>query len=50
MRLDVLSLVIIVMASVVAMAFNYAHRPIYAAAKHLKQNLDANGNVVVKVN
>ena len=50
MRLAVLSLVIIMMASAVAMAFNYAHRPIYATAKHPKQNLDANGNIAVKVN
>ena len=48
MRLAVIALAIIVMASAIAMAFNYAHQPSYAASNHPKQNLDANGNPVVR--
>ena len=48
MRLAVIALTIIVMASTIAMAFNYAHRPSYAAPNHAKQKLDANGNAVVR--
>ena len=44
MRLAVIALVIIVMASAIAMAFNYAHQPSYAAPSHAKRNQDANGN------
>ena len=49
MRLAVLTLAITVMASAIAMAFNYAHRPSYAAPNHAQQELDANGNSVVRV-
>ena len=48
MRLAVIALVIIVMASAIAMAFNYAHQPSYAAPSHAKRNQDANGNPVVR--
>ena len=48
MRLAVIALAIIVMASAIAMAFNYAHQPSYAAPNHAKRNLDANGNPVVR--
>ena len=48
MRLAVIALVIIVMASAIALAFSYAHRPSYAAPNHAKQKLDANGNAVVR--
>ena len=46
MRLAVIALVIIVMASAIAMAFNYAHQPSYAAPSHAKRNQDANGSRV----
>ena len=49
MRLAVIALVIIVMASAIAMAFNYAHQPSYAAPSHAKRYQDANGNPVVRV-
>jgi hypothetical protein len=48
MRLAVFALAIIVMASAIAMAFNYAHRPSYAAPNDAKRNLDANGNPVIR--
>ena len=48
MRLAVIALAIIVMASAIAMAFNYAHQPSYAALNHAKRNLDATGNPVVR--
>jgi hypothetical protein len=48
MRFAVIALSIIVMASAIAMAFNYAHRPSYAAPNHAKWNLDSNGNAVVR--
>ena len=48
MRVAVLSLALIVMASAIAMAFNYAHRPSYAAPTYAKRDLDANGNSVVR--
>ena len=44
MRLAVIALAIIVMASAIAMAFNYAQQPSYAAPSHAKRNVDANGN------
>ena len=37
---------ITVMASAIAMAFNYAHQPSYAAHNHAQQELDADGNPV----
>jgi hypothetical protein len=46
MRLAVLTLAMTVMASAIAMAFNYAHRPSYAGHNHAQQNFDANGNPV----
>ena len=49
MRLAVIALAIIVMASAIAMAFNYAHQPSYAAPSHAKRYQDANGNPVVRV-
>jgi hypothetical protein len=48
MRLAVMALAIIIMASAIAMAFNYAHRPSHAAPNHAKWNLDANGNPVIR--
>ena len=49
MRLAVIALAIIVMASAIAMAFNYAHQPSYAAPNHAKRNLtDANGDPVTR--
>jgi hypothetical protein len=48
MRLAVIALAIIVMASAIAMAFNYAQQPSYAAPSHAKRNVDANGNAVVR--
>jgi ribose 1,5-bisphosphokinase PhnN len=48
MRLAMIALAFIVMASAVAMAFNYAHQPSYAAPNQIKRNLDANGNQVVR--
>jgi len=48
MRLAVIVLVIIVMASAIAMAFNYAHQPSYAAPTNAKRKIDANGNAVVR--
>jgi hypothetical protein len=47
MRLAVIALATVVMASAIAMAFNYAHQPSYAAPTNAKRNLDANGNAVV---
>jgi hypothetical protein len=46
MRLVVIALAIVVMASAIAVAFNYAQQPSYAAPS--KRNLDANGNAVVR--
>ena len=48
MRLAVLTLAITLMASAVAIAFNYAHRQSYAAPNHAPLKLDANGNPVVR--
>ena len=46
MRLAVLTLAMTVMASAIAMAFNYARQPSYAAHNHAQQKIDANGNPV----
>jgi hypothetical protein len=48
MRLAVLTLAITVMASAIAMAFNYAHQPSHAAPNRAQLKLDANGNPVVR--
>ena len=48
MRLAVIALAITVMASTIAIAFSYAHRPSYAAPFYAKQKQDANGNPVVR--
>jgi hypothetical protein len=48
MRLAVIALAIILMASAIAMAFNYAQQPSYAAPSYAKRNVDANGNAVVR--
>ena len=48
MRLAVIASAIIVMASAIVMAFNYAHQPNYAAPNHAKRNQDANGNPIVR--
>ena len=48
MRLAVIALAIIVMAAAIAMAFNYAQQPSYAAPNHAKQKQDANGNPVAR--
>jgi hypothetical protein len=48
MRLAVIALAMIVMASAIAMAFNYAHQPSNAVPSHAKRNQDANGNAVVR--
>ena len=47
MRLAVIALAIIVMSSAIAMAFNYAQQPSYAAPSHAKRN-GPNGNPVVR--
>jgi hypothetical protein len=48
MRLAVIALAIIVMASAIAMAFNHAQQPSYAAPSHTKRNVDANGNAIAR--
>jgi hypothetical protein len=49
MRLAVIALAIIVMASAMALAFGYAHQPSNASPKkNQAQRFDANGNSAVR--
>ena len=48
MRLAVIALAIIVMASAMALAFGYAHQPSNASPKKNQAKIDANGNSAVR--